>query len=292
MKLSISTNIMNADLGKIYQVPMSLSVKACAAAGYQYLDANLSRMCRMDQALTRDGWELWVSKIRELADNLGIMFIQAHAYWTMGNLIQEDKIRHGDMQEEELMKRCVLAAEKLGVRWMVVHPYTVSGERGCDFKKSFLFNREYYKRWGEFYASHHVGMAIENLFSHKETVRYGCSAEELLELTDAIDNPAVRICIDTGHAHLSGIDPAVMIRKIGNHLKAAHIADNHQNKDEHFAPFNGTINWMEVMRAFKDIGYEEAFAFEIHNLTSMYPAAVQQHLIDFSFSLGEFLMNL
>ena len=29
----------------------------------------------MDQALTRDGWELWVSKIRELADEAPVVTI-------------------------------------------------------------------------------------------------------------------------------------------------------------------------------------------------------------------------
>lgn len=290
MKLAISTNIMNADLGNLYQIPMEQAVKGCAEAGYKYLDANLSRMCRKDQPLTKEGWEKWIEGIRKLAESFQVDFIQAHGYWIAGNALQENTGKEEE-RDEELMRRSVLAAERLGVTWMVVHPYTVLQGKKCNYKKSFVFNREYYKRWGEFCGMHHVGMAIENLFSFGETVRYCTTQEELLELAETVNNPMVQICVDTGHAHLSGMNPAKLIRQVGKYLKATHIADNHKNKDEHFPPFNGTIDWSEVMSALQEIGYDQAFAFEIQNLTGIYPAQVQQELVNFSYRLGEYLMN-
>ncbi len=288
MKLCTSTNILNFNLDKPYQVPMAEAVKACAKAGYRYIDANLCGASRPGQEMARDDWEDWIRGIRELADRLGVQFIQAHSFWSIGNIMTEDgKLQEGD-RSEELMRRSVLCAEILGVKWMVVHPYTVKQESWYSYKKSFACNREYYKRWGDEFARHGVGMAIENLGKSK----YCACAEELLELIGEIGNPMVQICIDTGHAHLSGINPADLIRKIGPHLKATHIADNHQNRDEHFAPFNGTIDWPEVMKALREIGYEEAFAFEIHHLTSMYPSAVQQNLVNFSYDLGNYLLQL
>ena len=75
-------------------------------------------------------------------------------------------------------------------------------------------------------------------------------------------------------------------------MKATHIADNHRNTDEHYAPFNGTIDWTDVMKALNEINYQEDFSFEIHNLTSMYPKQVQQKLVDFSYELGQYLVNM
>ncbi|MCI8887249.1 MAG: sugar phosphate isomerase/epimerase [Hungatella sp.] len=292
MKLCTSTNIMNFHLGKPYSVSMEDAVRACAAAGYKYIDANLCGFSRPGQALALEDWEQWVEDTLMLARELGVEFIQAHAYWTIGNPFKEDLTRVDGEWGEELMRRSVIAAERLGAKWMVVHPYTVWQDTWYDYKKSFTYNREYFKRWGEIYADHHVGMAIENMAKNSEKVSYCARGEELLELVEAIDNPMVQICIDTGHAHLSGIDPSRMIRLAGAHLKATHIADNHRNKDEHFAPLNGTIDWSRTMGALKEIGYEEAFAFEIHHLTSMYPAQIQQDLINFSFALGNYLLNL
>ena len=283
---------MNYDLGRPYMVPMDVAVRACAEAGYRYLDANLCGSSREGQPLAKDGWEKWCHEIRLLGDTLGIQFSQAHAYWTIGDPFLPDMTRADGEWGEELMRRSVIAAEILGVNWMVVHPYTVKQETWYNYSKSFTYNREYFKRWGEIFASHNVGMAIENMGKTSTKVSYCACGDEILEMIDAVDNPMVQICIDTGHAHLSGIEPAQLIRQAGKHLKATHIADNHQNKDEHFAPLNGSIDWPEVMRAIREIGYEESFSFEIHHLTSMYPAVLQRHLINFSYALGEYLMAL
>ena len=224
MKLATSTNIMDADCNRPYQIPVDVSARACAHAGYQYVDACLCSYCR----------------------------------------------------------------EALGVEWMVVHPYSVSRHGGDDYRRSYAYNVEYWKRWGDFYAQHHVGMAIENM---NRATQYGSCAEELLELIDAVDNPAVQICIDTGHANMVGLDVPAMIRQVGTHLKATHINDNHGKTDEHFAPYNGTIPWKETVQALRDIGYQECFAFEIHHLTSMYPKEVQPAQVDFSYALGSYLLR-
>ena len=289
MKLATSTNIMDFNDRKPYQIPIDESTRAIAKAGYHYVDACLCSHCREGQDLTKDTWETWAQQTAALAQELGVEFIQAHAYWTIGNAFNPDLTRRDGELGEELMRRSVLAAEILGVKWMVVHPYTVRRHNGYDYTKSFAYNREYMKKWGEIFAEHHVGMAIENM---TKPTHYGSCAEELLELIDAIDNPMVQICIDTGHANMVGLNVPDMIRQVGSHLKATHINDNHGVSDEHFAPFNGTIPWKETVQALRDIDYQECFAFETHHLTSMFPKEVQPALVDFSHVLGEYLLQL
>lgn len=289
MKLCTSTNIMNFNLGKAYQVPLDVSLRECAAAGFEEVDPNFCGFSRPGQALAGEGWEKWVEDNRQLGDELNLKFSQAHAYWTIGNAFNPDMSRVDGEWGEELMRRSVLAAEAMGTKWMVVHPSSVLSYSMYDYKKSFAYNREYFKRWGEFYADHHVGMAIENM---NRGSRFGTRPEELLELIDAIDNPMVQICIDTGHAHMAGVDVAEMIRMVGSHLKATHISDNHGERDEHVAPFNGTINWPEVMKALREIDYQECFEFEMHHLSSMYPVEVQPELVKFAYALGRYLMSL
>lgn len=289
MKLSTSTNIMFYSQGVPGEIQVDLAVKACAEAGFRHVDANLCGFCRPGRPLTQDNWEKWVHDTRDLGDELGIDFSQAHAYYARGNEFNSDGTYVDGQWGEELMRRSVLAAEILGAKWMVVHPYSVLHHGWYDYKKSFECNCEYFKRWVDFFAEHNVGMAIENM---NMPVKYCSCGEELLELVDTINHPMAGICIDTGHAHASGVDVPNLVRQVGSYLKATHIADNHANKDEHFAPFNGTIDWPETMKALKEIKYQECFAFEIHNLTSMYPKEVQTDLVKFSYALGQYLINL
>lgn len=292
MRLSTSTNIMCFDQGRNYSIPMVDSIRACGAAGYRYLDANLCSAGRRGQPLSKEGWEDWAKGCRELADSLGIVFTQAHGYFPLGKDVGADGREHDAEYCEEMMRRSVLAAEILGAPWMVVHPFNVQTESGYSSRKSYQDNKQYFAKWGEKFAAHHVNMAIENMSMYGGKVRYGAVPDELLELVDGIGSPNVGICVDTGHAHLSGFDAADYIRLVGKHLHATHIADNHQNLDEHFAPFNGTIDWKSVMKALSEIGYEDDFSFEIHHLASPYPRQVQQNLVNFSYELGCYLMGL
>jgi sugar phosphate isomerase/epimerase len=52
----------------------------------------------------------------------------------------------------------------------------------------------------------------------------------------------VKLCFDTGHAHLDGgVIPALETAR--DLIATSHIHDNHGERDEHLLPFEGTIDW-------------------------------------------------
>jgi sugar phosphate isomerase/epimerase len=52
----------------------------------------------------------------------------------------------------------------------------------------------------------------------------------------------VKLCFDTGHAHLEGgVVPA--LESAYELIATTHIHDNHGERDEHLLPFQGTIDW-------------------------------------------------
>jgi sugar phosphate isomerase/epimerase len=52
----------------------------------------------------------------------------------------------------------------------------------------------------------------------------------------------VKLCFDTGHAHLDGgVVPALETAR--DLIATTHIHDNHGERDEHLLPFEGTIDW-------------------------------------------------
>lgn len=58
----------------------------------------------------------------------------------------------------------------------------------------------------------------------------------------------LRMCFDTGHAHLEdGIEASFdMMRE---RLVSTHVHDNHGERDEHLLPHEGTINWDVALQA-------------------------------------------
>ncbi len=293
MRLSTSTNIANFHLRAPYMQPFEHAISLCAGGGYRYIDANLCGMSRKDKAfspMTQDNWEESAHSWRKLADDIGVTFSQAHAYFSVDGPIQKGEIPGGEFGEE-MMRRSVIAAGILGAPWMVVHPVSVVENGQVLADESYRYNLAYFRRWYPVFKAHKVGMAIENMSNHGKYPSPFADMTVLCSLVDELNEEGIGICLDTGHAFLSGFNPADCVRQIGSRLKATHIADNHGKQDDHVAPFQGLISWPQVMSALREINYQHDFAFEIHHLTSAYPMAVQADLIRFSHSLGQYLLS-
>ena len=68
-------------------------------------------------------------------------------------------------------------------------------------------------------------------------------------------------CWDTGHANCEG-NQYDEIMALGDELYAIHYNDNRGSRDEHTAPFFGTLNHDEVICALVDVGYKGYFTLE------------------------------
>ncbi len=294
MRLSTSTNIMSYDCEHPYQIPFEQSIIVAQAAGYRYLDANLCGFCRKGYpaaTLTNDDWEKQVRGWRVLGDRIGVEFKQAHAYFSTEGPVTEGAVPGGNFGEE-MIRRSVLAAEILGVEWMVMHPFNVVVDGQVSIDASYRCNLEYFRRWHEFWHEHGIGMAIENMYHHEAHINVWGDIDRLISLVDELNEPDIGVCLDTGHAWITGYSPAECVYKIGNRLKCTHIADNHGGlKDEHIASFMGTIDWPALVKALYKTGYSNDFSFEIHHLTSCYPKAIQPGLVRFSYELGCYLLS-
>jgi len=265
------------------------SIETCANAGYRVLDMNFASYSRGTLPMTQPNWEHWVNEIKEHAENLGVEWMQGHAHfyrWTKAS--PEEKVWH-----EELIRRSIIGAGILGVKWLVIHPGTVYDETWYSREKSLQANLEAYQRYAELASRYGVGIAIENMFEGQGYRRFGVSADDLLELYERLNDPKTfGICWDTGHAHIQKINQYQALRKIGRRLTALHIADNKGEKDDHVAPYFGTIEWEPIMRALKEIEYQGDFTFEIHNFTAGLAPGLHEKVVRFSCELGEFMLTL
>ncbi len=295
MRLSTSSNICNFDRGQPYMVSFEDALRICAGAGYRYLDANLCGLARPGKKvspLTQEDWAEKAKEWRQLADRLGITLLQGHAWWAIGHGVQQGENPGGEFGEE-MMRRSVLAAEQLGIRELVVHPYSVFRGDTMLAEEGYADNLRYFSRWAAFFKQHNTEMAIENMVGKpgSENPSIWADVSRLCRLVDEIGEAHVGTCLDTGHAFLSGDDPAACARQMGSRLKATHIADNKGDRDAHVSPFMGSIDWPELIRALREIGYQNDFSFETQNLSACFPLAVQPGIIRFSYTLGEYLLS-
>lgn len=113
-----------------------------------------------------------------------------------------------------------------------------------------------------------VGIALENVQSH---FAFAYRVDEIAALVRRVGAPNLGLCLDSGHAHLSGVDVASAVRLAGDKLMTTHFHDTFAGRaprdmihevDLHLVPGLGTINWPAVLRAMDEIGYEAPITFE------------------------------
>jgi sugar phosphate isomerase/epimerase len=81
-------------------------------------------------------------------------------------------------------------------------------------------------------------------------------------LEDDLELPGAGICLDVGHAHLTG-DAIDAIETCSGHIVTTHLHDNRGRRDDHLVPGRGSVDWESVTMAFQKVGYDGAWMFEL-----------------------------
>jgi sugar phosphate isomerase/epimerase len=83
----------------------------------------------------------------------------------------------------------------------------------------------------------------------------------LVHFVENVVDGRVSICLDLGHAHLEG-DVVDTIETVSEHIAIVHAHDNRGRNDDHFLPFDGTIDWAATLTALQKVGYDGAVVLE------------------------------
>jgi D-psicose/D-tagatose/L-ribulose 3-epimerase len=100
-----------------------------------------------------------------------------------------------------------------------------------------------------------VRLAIEPL-NRFETSFFN-TAEQVAEVVDRLDSPAVGMLLDTFHMNIEEKDPAAAIRLAGDRLMHFHACGNDRG-----APGADPIPWPQIAAALHDVGYDGALVIE------------------------------
>ena len=232
-----------------------------------------------------DGWKEYAENLKRVADETGIPCLQMHAPCPMMRTIENV------IPLESTFLRSIEIAKILGCNMLVVHP------------GSFLTaqeNKKYiYDKILPFAKEKGVMIATENMFKWKdatetETVPSACgTAKDFVEHMDVINHENFTACMDIGHAEMVNCEGAAkIIRALGKRIGCLHVHDNDLYHDLHTFPFNGDINWNEVAKALKDVGYKGHFTFEADAFMARYPDELIPACLQLLEKTGRYLIGL
>lgn len=299
MKLGAMTNLYRARRGGQPGNSYIEQTRRCAAAGFTVLDLNVCDSVRPEKNddLASDDWEAKIDALGSEAAKLGVVFTQAHAPFN-GDMFVYGKQPGAEYIERfsEMSRRCVIAAGRLGIRRITIHPMsdTVNTEFDNEIQKKT--NLEFYAPMMELAKKCGTGLALENMadFDRAKIRRAYCAdVDDLIDIIDTVNDPVLGVCWDFGHARMMIGDQPRQLRKLGKHLVATHVQDNNGKRDSHLIPFvGGDIKWEKIMPCLKEIGYEGDFVLETHQFMNEIPDALRPSAAKLAYDFGMYCMEI
>jgi D-psicose/D-tagatose/L-ribulose 3-epimerase len=104
-------------------------------------------------------------------------------------------------------------------------------------------------------AKRNVKVALEPL--NRFETSFMNTAEQVMELVDRVDSPAVGVLLDTFHMNIEERDPAHAIRTCGSHLAHFHACGSDRG-----APGGDQIPWPGIASALREVDYTGAIVIE------------------------------
>lgn len=119
-------------------------------------------------------------------------------------------------------------------------------------------------------ADHGITIVIENIEDKDPAERVALAA--------SFASPAVKVSLDTGHAHyaygVTGAPPVdVYIREAGNALAHVHLQDADGFADRHWQIGHGNICWPSVFQALRELDEMPRLIIEMNNIADALPSA-------------------
>lgn len=251
-----------------------------AEIGFDAIDLNLSDWCNERSPFASDDWMDWIDEIGEAASSAGVRFCQVHApiFDPLGN--------HGrDRFLAKLTERTLETCGMLDIPYAVFHRRSYPKRHPHrDSEKVFSHNVKWLRGWAEVCDEHGASMAIENLWEPK--------ASEIIRTIDEIGRDNIHVCLDTGHAYLARIEPAAMVKELGDRLKVLHIHDNDGASDQHVLPYVGRIDWPGFVSSLRAIGFEGIMSLEVHCQVQRMPEDVIDDAVRLALKVGRHLAEL
>lgn len=150
---------------------------------------------------------------------------------------------------QKRMQQALRACDAIGATHMVVHsPFIFLGEPYQSYDHRPILCTAIDKAAGflsalsSAAADAGVTIVVENVHDKRP--------EPLIALVDAIDQPNVKLSIDTGHASVTardgGLEPDIWISRYGMRLAHLHIADCDGQADRHWVPGQGALPWVRI----------------------------------------------
>lgn len=261
--MNISTSLEHAI--RVCGATPAESAEMLKAAGFQGVDITLTHEMMNPPAFLAPEWRVNVLSRATAAKEAGLDIVQCHLPYLSNHMPLPETDRYAAYERFmlPLYEHAIDVCGEIGCPIAVSHPYfdINDAEGTCEGNLRLI------EKLLPMLEKAGAKLAIENVWGPDYTWTNMSSADEILRVINAADDPRVGACIDTGHANIFRLDICEMARKYGSKLFALHVHGN-AGKDEHVIPYTMS-DWCEKMdfrgftKALNEIGFDGYYNLEL-----------------------------
>ena len=123
-------------------------------------------------------------------------------------------------------------------------------------------NIAFFAELAPYAAERGITVAIENMWEYEPAI--------IVDVLRGVDHPAIRACLDVGHAHLFGETPfSEWLTCAGPWLAHTHLNNNDGIVDEHRALDNGVIGYPAVLTQLRALPEPPTMTLEMDHVDDM-----------------------
>lgn len=292
------TGITTEELSYLYPDEKK-AIQKYAEIGFDALDYSYDMYAYPGSVYTKEDYLEHAKMIKETADKNHIVINQLHAPLYHNRVDKEMTER--EKKEEEFLKnmtfRSFEVAQALDCHYIVMHPrkyqHYKTYEEHLALRK---YNIQMLKEFIPYAKKYHVQIALENMFvfdakTHSATDTALRTAEEIVSYIEELGEEYFVACLDTGHANINGIDPSLMVKVLGRHLKVLHVNDNFTHMDQHLVCGLGTIDWDIFVKALQEISFDGVFSLETNGMVTNLDAEACEDCVRFEYQVIKKLLK-
>ncbi|MFO7838559.1 MAG: sugar phosphate isomerase/epimerase family protein [Desulfosalsimonadaceae bacterium] len=238
--------VMNSPLSSLMQ-----EVEALGKLDFDYIEVTMDAPYAHHSVIKAQQAEF-----RHALDRFG-MDLVCHLPTFVSTADLTDTIREASIQETLQSMR--LAAE-LGALKAVLHPSFIRGLGAMLPDLSQKHAMDSMNRLLNEAERLNLRVCVENLFPRSFSL---VRPEDFDPVLNRFSN--ARVTLDTGHAHIDGGTERILafIRRFPDRIAHVHASDNRGRDDDHLPIGAGTIDFVGVVKALKEIGYDETITLEV-----------------------------
>ncbi|MDD3140090.1 MAG: sugar phosphate isomerase/epimerase [Lachnospiraceae bacterium] len=205
-----------------------------------------------------DPFQFPVKRAAELVKEYGLIPVTSTAMSLEYNPISDDKVVRKNAME--FMKRLITITVELGGTITGGVNYTASGYLTGKPRTRDELERsmEYMHKMAEYAKQYNITIAIEAIKRFESHIIN--TAEQALEYVNELNEPNVKVHLDTFHMNIEERNILEAIEKCGDKLAYLHFVDSNRG-----APGMGHIPWIDIYKTLYKIHYNGIASIETFN---------------------------